>query len=178
METLIKIQKELKAPKNQYNKFGKYNYRSCEDILEAAKPLCCKNNALLTLSDSIIERNGSSFVEATATFMHGDFKHSVTASAKHPTSQAGMSDSQMTGSASSYARKYALNGLFCIDDAKDVDTDENKDEITQKAIKSSFDNCKDIAEVQRVWTLNKKHQKEDWFVTLKEDAKKRLTPKK
>lgn len=127
MQTLIKIQGELKAPKNQNNSFGKYRYRSCEDILEAVKPLCVKNEALLTLSDEIVEIASKTFVKATATFVHGDFKHEVTAFARHSEDRKGMDDSQITGATSSYARKYALNGLFCIDDSKDSDiTNEEK----------------------------------------------------
>lgn len=134
METLIKIQGELKAPKNQFNSFGKYKYRSCEDILEAVKPLCVKNDALLTISDKVTQIGSYAFVEATATFIHGEFSHQVTASARHAETKKGMDDSQITGTASSYARKYALNGLFCIDDTKDADTqkpiDNTKDTRT------------------------------------------------
>lgn len=122
METLIKIQGELKAPKNQKNTFGNYNYRSCEDILEAVKPLCIKYGALLTLSDEIVFIGEKLFVKAIATFEHETFKHSVTSFALHATEKKGMDSSQITGATSSYARKYALNGLFCIDDSKDSDT--------------------------------------------------------
>ncbi len=121
METLIKIQGELKAPKNQFNNFGKYKYRSCEDILEAVKPLCVKYDALLTISDKVTLIGNNAFVEATATFIHGNFRHDVTASARHSETKKGMDDSQITGATSSYARKYALNGLFLIDDSKDSD---------------------------------------------------------
>ena len=89
METLIKIQGELKAPKNQFNTFGKYKYRSAEDILEAAKPLCVANGALLTVSDRVTEVNGWVFVEATAMFVHSDFVHTVTAYARHPENKKG-----------------------------------------------------------------------------------------
>ena len=122
METLIKIQGELKAPKGQFNKFGNYKYRSCEDILEAVKPLCIKYDALLTLSDDVVQVGNDIFVKATVAIKCDGSEKSVSAFAKHSTSQKGMSDSQITGSASSYARKYALNGLFCIDDTKDDDT--------------------------------------------------------
>jgi len=127
-KNLAKVQGELKAPKNQYNSFGKYNYRSCEDILEAAKPLCLENGLVLNLSDTIINVGQSNYVEATATVIDietGD-KHSVTASARESVTKKGMDDSQITGSSSSYARKYALNGLFSIDDTKDADTNEYK----------------------------------------------------
>jgi hypothetical protein len=128
MKTLIKIQGELKAPKNQKNTFGNYMYRSCEDILEAVKPLLVQNECLLTLSDKVIEVGGVAFIEATATFIHGEFTHSVTASARHANTKKGMDDSQITGSTSSYARKYALNGLFCIDDTKDSDATNKGEE--------------------------------------------------
>lgn len=125
---LMMIQQELKAPKGQYNSFAKYNYRSCEDILEAVKPLCIKNNATLLLNDAVQEVSGRFYVVATATLVDtesGD-SVSVTAYAREPQDKKGMDDSQITGMASSYARKYALNGLFCIDDTKDADTDEAK----------------------------------------------------
>lgn len=125
---LMMIQQELKAPKGQYNSFAKYNYRSCEDILEAVKPLCIKNNATLLLNDAVQEVFGRFYVVATATLVDtesGD-SVSVTAYAREPQDKKGMDDSQITGMASSYARKYALNGLFCIDDTKDADTDEAK----------------------------------------------------
>lgn len=122
MEKLAKIQKELKAPKNQRNSYGGYNYRSAEDILEAVKPLL--DDAILTLQDDIIQVGDRYYVKATATFQDGDFVKSVSAFAREPLEQKGMSESQITGAASSYARKYACNGLFCIDDTKDPDTDE------------------------------------------------------
>ena len=124
-EKLAKVQAELKAPKNQYNSFGKYAYRSAEDILSAAKPLCVANGLLLTLSDEIKEIGGRIYVEATATATDTENDNSfvsATASAREPQDKKGMDDSQITGAASSYARKYALNGLFAIDDTKDADT--------------------------------------------------------
>lgn len=123
MEKLAKIQKELKAPKGQLNKFGGYNYRSCEDILEAVKPLL--DGAILTLQDEIINIGNRFYVKATAIFTDGTYTHSVTAMAREPETKKGMDESQITGMASSYARKYALNGLFCIDDTKDADTMDN-----------------------------------------------------
>lgn len=125
---LMMIQQELKAPKGQYNSFAKYNYRSCEDILEAVKPLCIKNNATLLLNDAVQEVFGRFYVVATATLVDTESGDSVSANAyaREPQDKKGMDDSQITGMASSYARKYALNGLFCIDDTKDADTDEVK----------------------------------------------------
>lgn len=123
-EKLLAIQNILKAPKNQLNEFGGYNYRSCEDILEAVKPLCLENRAVLTISDKIVAVGGRYYVEATATLTDADKPESsivVTASAREEEVKKGMDPSQITGSASSYARKYALNGLFDIDDTKDAD---------------------------------------------------------
>ena len=126
MKELIAIQAELKAPKGQTNSFGKYKYRSCEDILEAVKPLCIKNNCLLTISDEMIMLGDRFYVKATATLSVTDLTPiSVSAYARESLTKKGMDDSQITGSASSYARKYALNGLFCIDDTKDADTMDN-----------------------------------------------------
>lgn len=126
-EKLAAIQLDLKAPKTQYNKFGKYNYRSCEDILEAVKPLCNKHKVLLTLSDQVDDINGRYYVKAYAQLIDMEDSGSnicIIAYAREPESKSGMDASQITGTASSYARKYALNGMFCIDDAKDADTDE------------------------------------------------------
>ena len=123
MKTLNKIQKELKVPKSQYNSFGKYNYRNAEDIVEAVKPLL--ENATLTLSDEIVMLGDRFYVKATATITEDSESVSVSAYARESLEQKGMNEAQITGSASSYARKYALNGLFCIDDTKDADTQDN-----------------------------------------------------
>lgn len=125
MNALLQIQSELKAPKGQYNSFGKYKYRSCEDILEAVKPLLAKTGAILTISDEIVEVGGRVYVKATATLRAGEQCYTNTAYAREPAEKKGMDDSQVTGTASSYARKYCLNGLFLIDDTKDADTEEN-----------------------------------------------------
>ena len=124
-EKLMMIQGELKAPKGQYNKFGGYKYRSCEDILEAVKPLLVKYNAALTVSDNIELIGTRYYIKATARLAdtkNGDTIEN-TAYAREAEIKKGMDDSQITGTASSYARKYALNGLFCIDDTKDADTE-------------------------------------------------------
>lgn len=121
---LISIQKELKVPKSQRNTFGNYNYRNCEDILEAVKPLLAKHECVLTLSDSIEAVGSRYYVKATARVTDGKDSIEVTAYAREAETKKGMDDSQITGSTSSYARKYALNGLFAIDDTKDADTDE------------------------------------------------------
>lgn len=127
-EKLSAIQQELKAPKRQFNSFGKYKYRSCEDILEAVKPICAKHKTALVLLDSITEVNGRFYVTAQAQLHDCESDNAVTATAyaREPEKKTGMDESQLTGTASSYARKYALNGLFCIDDTKDADTDEYK----------------------------------------------------
>jgi hypothetical protein len=119
--SLNEIQQQLHAPKGQYNTFGNYRYRSCEDILEAVKPLL--GNATLTISDDVMEVGGRVYVRATATYREeGQEPVSVTAFAREAEARKGMDASQITGATSSYARKYALNGLFCIDDTKDADT--------------------------------------------------------
>jgi len=126
MENLIKIQNELKVPKGNINKFGNYKYRSCEDILEMAKPILAKYNSLLFLTDSIELIGTKMFLKATATFVSGDFNLSVTGLAEL-SEHKGMSAEQCTGTASSYARKYALNGLFLIDETEqDADNDNKK----------------------------------------------------
>lgn len=133
-EKLLKIQTELKAPKNLYNEFGKYNYRSCESILEAVKPLCLEENCTLVICDDVIITNAENYIKATAilTDIDGNEKIEVTAFAREAISKKGMDSSQITGASSSYARKYALNGLFLIDDTKDADSIDN----TQKSEKT------------------------------------------
>ena len=123
MKKLINIQTELKAPKNQFNKFGNYRYRSCEDILEAVKPLLSKYGCWLTVNDDIIEIGGRVYVKASAKIHDVESGEEVinTAYARETESKKGMDESQITGAASSYARKYALNGLFLIDDTRDAD---------------------------------------------------------
>ena len=120
-EKLRAVQSALKAPKGQENKFGGYKYRSCEDILEAVKPLLAQNGLALTISDEVVMVGERYYIRATAMLTDGDQVHSVTAQAREPESRKGMDEAQVTGSSSSYARKYALNGLFCIDDTKDPD---------------------------------------------------------
>lgn len=121
IQKLLKIQNELKAPKSQYNSFGKYNYRNQEDILEAVKPLLYANGLFLSITDDIIEVSGEFFVKATAIITDGENTHAVSAMAGYEPNKKGMDKSQSAGSSSSYARKYALNGLFLIDDTKDSD---------------------------------------------------------
>ena len=124
-ERLLRVQSNLKAPKNQRNNFGKYNYRSCEDILEALKPLLLKEELTLVINDEVKEIAGYMFIEAVATISYKSEKIEVKAQAGIDPNRKGMGISQTFGSSSSYARKYALNGLFLIDDTKDADTQDN-----------------------------------------------------
>lgn len=130
---LQEIQSELKAPKGQTNTFGGYKYRSCEDILEALKPVLAKYQAAVILSDEIVQLGERWYVKATATLKSKEGDISVTAYARETETRKGMDESQITGSASSYARKYALNGLFCIDDTKDADTMDNREQAQKQA---------------------------------------------
>jgi hypothetical protein len=131
---LIKIQAELKAPKNQVNSFGKYKYRSAEDIIEAVKPILCKYGTALVVSDEVVQVGDRIYLKATASLLDGlNDIISVSGWAREEDVKKGMDAAQITGSASSYARKYALNGLFAIDDTKDADaTNDHKDEIGEE----------------------------------------------
>lgn len=156
-EKLNKIQNELKAPKGQYNSFGKYKYRSCEDILEAVKPLLEKYKATLQLTDTIELIGERYYIKAVAKIidieqpMLSDEEITVenaivnSAYARESEKKAGMDESQITGTASSYARKYALNGLFLIDDTKDPDTDEYKNQ-TNKITKEQIKKIKELVD--------------------------------
>jgi hypothetical protein len=132
MKKLIEIQNELKAPKSQYNSFGKYKYRNCEDVLEALKPLLKAKGCTLTITDEIKEVCGLVYVEATATIFDGQTKYTVKAQAGIDANRKGMDIAQSFGSSSSYARKYCLNGLFLIDDTKDVDSVDNTNKPVAK----------------------------------------------
>ena len=146
-EKLLNIQKELVAPKRQYNSFGKYNYRNCEDILEAVKPLLEKNKCTLLLKDEIVLIGDRYYVKAIAKLADTEDADGIveaTAYAREEENKKGMDGSQVTGASSSYARKYALNGLFCIDDTKDSDT-------TNKAVKKLSD-----AQIKRLYAISSK----------------------
>lgn len=128
--TLAEIQALVKAPKGNYNSFGKYKYRSAEDIVEAVKPVINPNGYWLTLSDEIVQIGERIYIKATATLTNGENTYQTMAFAREEEIKKGMDGSQVTGAASSYARKYALNGLFAIDDTKDSDaTNEHRDEV-------------------------------------------------
>lgn len=153
-EKLLAIQSELKAPKNQYNSYGKYKYRNCEDILEAVKPLCTKYKAVLTLNDDVDFMEGRHYVVAIATLYNVEAPEEVVSThafAKEEDTKKGMDAAQITGATSSYARKYALNALFCIDDTKDADAtsdndqkEEPKEEDKPKASNKNADSKKFI----------------------------------
>ncbi len=129
-EVLYQIQATLKAPKNQYNSFGKYSYRSCEDILEAVKKEL-PYGTHLKITDEMIQLGDRYYVQATAVLTSGTEKLAVSACAREPLTRKGMDEAQITGATSSYARKYALNGLFCIDDTKDPDSTNGSESKTK-----------------------------------------------
>lgn len=141
IEKVVMVQAELKAPKGQFNKFGNYKYRSCEDIVESVKPILNKYGIMLNISDELVVIGDRYYVKASATLTDGTDCITSNAYAREPQDLKGMSESQITGTASSYARKYALNGLLAIDDTKDPDTDEfakqtGKDEVRSEEPKA------------------------------------------
>ncbi|MBD9843689.1 MULTISPECIES: ERF family protein [Enterococcus] len=174
VEKLIAVQTALKAPKGQYNSFGNYNYRSAEDILNAVKPLNKEQGLLLTLSDEPLLIGDWHYIKATATITDGIIKESFTAYARESFTKKGMDDSQITGAASSYARKYALNGLYLIDDTKDADTDEYKKQeknvkkITKKQLEQLRANFQKIAALKKV---SEKSVEAQFLTIIKFDGK-------
>lgn len=182
-QNLIKVQGALKAPKGQYNSFGKYKYRSCEDILEAVKPLLVQHGLLLTIEDDVIQVGDRIYIKAIATIRQGDnFLQSV-AFAREEDTKKGMDSSQVTGAASSYARKYALNGLFCIDDNKDSDatnigkqpekkeTEENP--LMDMAL-SDIRNASSLDALKAVWDNYQSLKSNPVFKALKDKRKSEL----
>lgn len=164
MKVLQKIQSELKANKGQFNKYGGYAYRSCEDILEAAKPVLAKYDAAITLSDDIVLIGDRYYVKATATLTievnnTKAMTFTTTAFAREAVARKCMDESQITGSASSYARKYALSGLFALDDTKDADTMDNRQQTAPQAQAPAADKlviarvkkCKSAKELNALW---------------------------
>jgi hypothetical protein len=150
MEKLRLIQAALKAPKNQFNKFGGYKYRSTEDILEAVKPLLSEHECSVTITDEIVLIGERYYVRATAVFFDKNTTTSVSAYAREAETKKGMDESQITGAASSYARKYALNGLFLIDDAKDSDsTNTHGRDEKEKTDPAVFDEWLDVLEEKK-----------------------------
>lgn len=168
-EKLLEIQTELKAPKNQYNSFGNYNYRNVEDILEAVKPLCKKNKCTLILSDSVINIGDRYYIQSTARLLDIEKLESIEVNglARESLEKKGMDSSQITGATSSYARKYALNGLFNIDDTKDADLDEMTKKtiktVTEQDVKKVNNTLDSIKEKQKIFALAKE-------IGLKPDA--------
>jgi hypothetical protein len=189
-DKLIAIQSNLKAPKSQFNNFGGYAYRSVDDILEAVKPLLKDNGCTLVISDEITTVGGRVYVAATAVLSDGKDSISVKAFAREEEVKKGMDGAQITGAASSYARKYALNGLFCIDDTKDPDATNKhgKDEpeptpkpSAKPTPKSDIDQarkalelCKDNASIDAVVKVFKNLWKDEEFKKLVEEARGRV----
>lgn len=152
-EKFLKLINELKAPKNQRNNFGKYNYRSAEDILEAVKPLALENGLIPNLSDELVLIGERYYVKATASITDGFTKLESTGFAREEEHKKGMDGSQITGTASSYARKYAMNGLYQIDDTKDADTDEFKNQTNKQ---NNASNTEKMASSKQVGMLKAK----------------------
>lgn len=156
MKILNKIQKELKAPKAQKNTFGNYNYRSCEDILEAVKPLL--EDATLTINDEVVLIGDRYYIKATATIKQGAESFSISAFAREPEGRKGMDEAQVTGATSSYARKYALNGLFAIDDTKDAESTNNgasEKNVNIYNAKKEAEKIKSLPELRKFYAKNK-----------------------
>lgn len=185
-EKLIAIQRDLKAPKSQFNAFGKYRYRSCEDILEAVKPLLFREGVVLTIADDLLAENGRFYVKASATLSYQDERICSSAFAREDETKKGMDGSQITGAASSYARKYALNGLFCIDDTKDADatnTEEQQPAQEQQPSQDKFYTqamnelslATTVDELKKVWSKYKSLQNNEAFKKAKDIKKKSIT---
>jgi hypothetical protein len=168
MKQLLIIRNRLVAPKNRKNTFGGYNYRSCEDILEAVKPLLSDHDCNLTLSDEVVVIGTANYIKATATIYNAEGQSvSVQGWAREEFSKKGMDAPQMTGTASSYARKYALNGLFCIDDTKDADTNEYRTENDARAKQTQQQKPQPTAQPQsskKVLTLEQVKANEEQFI--------------
>lgn len=179
IEKVISVQRDLKAPKSQYNKFGKYYYRNAEDILNSAKPLLADKGLVLTITDEIILVGERYYVKATATITDGEQSISTNALAREDNTQKGMADSQVTGSTSSYARKYALNGLFCIDDTKDADTlnthgnEQPKQSNIEEAIQEIV-SAKDRKALTSVWNKYQQLQGNARFAEAVAEAAKKF----
>ena len=179
-EKLLNIQAELKAPKNQYNKFGGYNYRSCEDILEAVKPLLAKYKATLTINDDIVMVGERIYVKADVALINiedGRIIHNV-AFAREEDIKKGMDGSQITGASSSYARKYALNGLFLIDDTKDSDATNTHGKDTKKLTDEQYDTICDLFDEKAMPAMLKYFNVNNVSDLTEEQAKKAIAQRK
>lgn len=183
-EKLLKVQVELKAPKGQYNSFGKYKYRSCEDILEALKPVLDKLKLTLFIKDDVIEVNTRNYVKATIILVNTEKPDEIietSALAREEETKKGMDGSQITGASSSYARKYALNGMFMIDDTKDSDSTNThgKDEAkktTETEFKKAIDMINSLANTEekseKVFDMIEKFNKNSLLDCTIEELKK------
>ncbi len=149
VKNLVGVQMALKAPKNKFNEFGNFKFRSAEDILEEVKPLLAGLGLVLTISDEMVVIGDRYYIKATATLTDGEDSVSVTAYAREDETRPGISESQCTGCSSSYARKYALNGLFCIDDGTDSDSFDNKRQKVSKTEKTNAELLKEFCTVNK-----------------------------
>lgn len=189
MKELAVIQSRLKAPKGQYNSFGKYKYRSCEDIVEAVKPLLAEQGCALMMSDELVFVGDRYYIKATVTIQNGAGECAqCTALAREEEEKKGMDASQITGTASSYARKYALNGLLAIDDTKDADALNVSADYTKKAPVDTLADeramaiqearaAKSIQSLVSVWNDHKNLQDDEKFNAVMGQEKKRFTNK-
>lgn len=191
-EKLLLIQTELKAPKNQVNKFGNYNYRSAEDILEAVKPLCLAHKVVLTITDDLIMLGNRFYVKAIVTLRDVETDQMIytSAFAREEETKKGMDSSQITGSASSYARKYALNGLFDIDDTKDADAtnthgkeekepkEEPKEEPKPLVTQETLRQLAEVLEIEEIVKVKEYYKVQDLSNITQENALKLIAKKK
>ena len=191
-EKLLLIQTELKAPKSNFNKFGNYSYRSCEDILESVKPLCAKHKVVLTITDDLVMLGTRFYVKAIVTLRDVETDQMIytSAFAREEETKKGMDSSQITGSASSYARKYALNGLFDIDDTKDADAtnthgkeekepkEEPKQEPKPLVTQETLRELAELLEIEEIVKVKEYYKIEDLSTITQETALKLIAKKK
>ena len=179
MKKLNELIAELKVPKNHFNSFGNYYYRNCDDILEAVKPLLLKHGLRMKMTDDMVEVGGRVYVRATVVVSDGEVSEEVSANAREAENRKGMDDAQLTGATSSYARKYALNGMFLLDDVRDADSqkpEENKEKPEQiKEVKKPAN--KEAAQIleQASALLQKLNMPEEKRKNLKQEYKKVTT---
>lgn len=177
IEKVVAIQRDLKAPKGQYNSFGKYHYRSAEDILNSVKPLLADKGLVLTITDEVVLIGSRFYIKATATLTDGTNTILNSALAREDDTAKGMSGAQITGATSSYARKYALNGLFAIDDTKDADaTNDGTAQANNSAEEQALHeiaNAKSREELNKVWNNYKQLQGNAKFSQAMADACKK-----
>lgn len=186
IEKLVAIQSELKAPKNQRNNFGNYNYRSCEDILEAVKPLLKQQGLALVINDEVVEVGGRIYFKSTARLTDGKESIEASAFAREEESKKGMDSAQISGATSSYSRKYCLNALLCIDDNKDADATNTHDKqtptqipvlptLTQAIYETTL--AKSEEGLKAVWNKYPEYQKDEKFKTALKNRKEALNEK-